>query len=351
MVPHTALDGLTNGIQWTYIDLEAQFAALSMHHDVSGPDLDEPVANATLALEGTSPVLTWGLDEELTAAIGFHPLGVNQVLYVGDPGFQVQYFAAPFDADALFAAWSSSGYERVEPVAGTDLWTIGPDGEFDFEHPIQNRLISTMNNLALIDEVIVATPTLASLQAVVEFIRSDGTSLLDEPGTGALVASLPNTIASAIAFQPAVLALPPIDLDDETLQVAERAAIRAEVGPMPPLQGAIAAVEAGAYLIESDWSESGTREETVRPDAGTVCLRLATSSPEDAAQALTVIEQRWEKLNSLMLQVPYAEIMEIIEGSTNGDVVELTFRQLRQPQAWRQMVQSRDLLPLAPDEQ
>jgi hypothetical protein len=185
----------------------------------------------------------------------------------------------------------------------------------------------------------------------VEFIRSDGTSLLDEPGTGALVASLPNTIASAIAFQPAVLALPLVDVDDETLQVAERAAIQAEVGPMPPLQGAIAAVEAGAYLIESDWSELGTREETVRPDAGTVCLRLATSSPEDAAQALTVIEQRWEKLNSLMLQVPYAEIMEIIEGSTNGDVVELTFRQLRQPQAWRQMVQSRDLLPLAPDEQ
>ncbi|HYJ13716.1 MAG TPA: hypothetical protein VEW66_08995, partial [Thermomicrobiales bacterium] len=292
MVPQTTLDELVNGIPWTYVDLAGQFAALSMHHDLAGPDQDEPIGNAALSLVGSSPILAWGLDEELIAAIGFHPLGLNQILYVGDPGSQVQLFAAPFDSKTLHAVWAESGYERVETFADFDVWTSGPEGEVDFEHPVQSRLISSMNNLALVDDVVIATPTLASLQGVLDFMQNGGDSLLVEPTTASLVASLPGTIASAIAFQPAALALQPLNVEAESLQVAEREAIRAELGPMPIVLSGISAVDAGAYLIESDWSQSGTREETVRPDAGTAYLRLATASSAEAAQALSVVEQR-----------------------------------------------------------
>ena len=351
MVPRATLDRIASGIPWTYVDLAAQFAALSMHHGLEGPDPGEPVANATLALAGTSPLLAFAMDEEFIAAIGFHPLGLNQFLHIGDPGSQVQLFTAPFDADGLATAWTASGYELVEAVSGIDLWTIGPESDISFDHPVQRRVISSMNNLALVGEVIVATPTLASLREVVEFMEGGGESLLDDPATGPLVATLPTTIASAIAIQPVALDVQPIMLDEAAIQVAERQAIEAEVGPMPPLRGVITAVEAGAFMIESDWSEAGTREETVRPDAGTAYLRLATASPTAAEQVLSVIERRWERLHSVHSDLMYAEIMEIVDGTIHGEVVELDLRQLRQPQAWQQMILSGDVLPLVPDEE
>jgi hypothetical protein len=350
MVPLTTLDDSANGIPWTYADLAGQFAALSMHHDLDGPDFDEPVGNATLALVGSSPLMAYGLIEELNAAIGFNPLGLSQILYVGDGGNQVQFFAAPFDAAVLHAAWLASGYERIETIADWDVWTIGPEGEVSFEHPVQGYLVTSMNNLVLVDDVVIATPTLARLQTVLEFIHNGGESLLAEAATGSLVDTLPDTIVSTIAVQPAALALQPFEADDDSMQVAERNAIQVEFGPMPPILGAIAAVGAGAYLIDSDWSISGTREETIRPDAGTAYLRLATSSPEDAAQALTIIEQRWARLHSVHSHLAYAEIMEIEYGTTRGNIVELTLRQMRHPQAWQSMLLSRDLLPLVPDE-
>jgi hypothetical protein len=349
MLPLTTIDSLPNGLAWTYVDLATQFSALSIQYSLEGTDAEQPIGNATLALAGSSPLLSYALDEELIAAIGFHPLGLDQILYAGGPGEQVQVFAAPFNPDVLASAWTASGYEPVETVNGVTIWTIGPDGEFDFQHPVQGRLVDTMNNLAIVDSAIIATPTLTALEAVLGYQEAGGESLLDDPATGSLVGTLPGTIAAALALHPNALTIDQTRVATEDLQQEELDSIRAEYGPMPSVLGAISAVEAGAFPIESDWSETGTREETVRPDAGTAFISLNTESPADADQALAVVEQRWTRLHSLLSHLTYDEILNLVSGSTSGSVVELEFRQMRSPQNWAQMPLSLDLLPFVPD--
>jgi hypothetical protein len=64
-----------------------------------------------------------------------------------------------------------------------------------------------------------------------------------------------------------------------------------------------------------------------------------------------VVERRWEQLNSLRVPQAYQEIMALTNGETDGSVVKLEFRQMLQPRSWQQLVLTRDLLPLMPDDE
>jgi hypothetical protein len=338
------------GTPWSYVNLAAQFDALGMQHGPAGPDFEnEPVANATFAFGASNSVFSFVMVEELIAAIGFQPLGMNQVLYAGAPGSQIELFRGNFDAGALVDAWTAAGYQPVETASGIPAWSSGPDGEFSPDHPVQRYLVGSMNNLAIVDDVLIATSRMPILESVLSFHQDGGESLMADPATGSLVATLPETVASAIALQPTALASTPFDLEEGALQEDELAAIAAEFGPMPPIQGVIAAVNAGAMLIDSDWGPNGTPVATPRPDAGTAEFRLQLGTAEEAEQARVVFTERWQRLNSLVSgALPYAEIMELSQSSTVDDIVELSFRLLRSPNSWIQMIMTRDVLPFVP---
>lgn len=104
----------------------------------------------------------------------------------------------------------------------------------------------------------------------------------------------------------------------------------AEVGTMPESEGMIVAVNAGA--VTADFYE----DQADIPDfkAGLAMMRLVMSSEDDAAQAIAVVEHRWQSMSSLYTQQPFTGIMEIDSTAVDGDVAEIDFVQVRSPKIW-----------------
>lgn len=351
MVPLSAVEAQTQGSFWAFSDFARQFQALGMTHGIDGPDTEnEPFVHATYALAAGGSIMSFAMVEDLWDLLGFRPFGLDQILYVGNPPNQLQLLRAPFDGEALVATWQTSGYEERVASTGESIWTIGPDREFSVENPIQQMLISEMNNLALVGDVIIACPTLVGVEQVLIHLAEGGASLLDEPNTGPLVATMPETTVSAMAVPASALAISPMAIDAIEAQADEIEAIRDEFGLMPPIQGLITGVNEGAIIVDSDWSPDGTPVATPRPDAGSSFWRVNAGTPEDAEQVLAIAEARWNSLQTLGTGAPYADYMEITGATVEGSLVEFDFRLLRSPQTWYQMIFQQDLLPLAPDD-
>lgn len=350
MVPLSLVESQTQGSFWTYSDIARQFESLGMTHSIDGPDTEnEPFVDATYALAAMGNLFTFAMDEELAAAIGFRVLGLDQMLYIGNPPNQVQLFRAPFDAEQLVAAWQESGYEERVSDTGVSIWTIGPDREISPDHPIQRKALSEMNNLALVGDVIVASPALEHVEQVLTHIASDGASLLDEPLTGPAIATLPETIVSAMAIPASALGISPFEIEAVDAQTDEIEAIRAEFGQMPPIQGLIAAVNEGAIIADSDWSPDGTPVATPRSDIGAAFWRMNAATPEDAEQIRAIVEARWNRLRSLATGLPYTDYMGITATRVVDSVAEIDFQMLTNPTFWLRLIYQRDVLPLAPD--
>ena len=351
MIPLTRVEEQSSNPLWTYVDIARQYTALGMAHSIDGPDMEnEPYLHATYAFMAASNLLLYAADEELPSLIGFHPLGLDQILYAGSPPNQIQLFRAPFDADALVATWQSAGYEERTAPTGESIWTIGPDQEFSPTHPIQRLLLATMNNLALVGDVLIAASDLATVKEVLGHLAEGGPSLLDEPITGPLVSTMPETTVSAVALTASALGISTFETEAIDAQADEIAAIRDEFGVMPAIQGMIAGVNEGAIIVDSDWSPNGTPVTTPRPDAGTAYWNLNAGTPEDAEQVLAIAEARWNRLDSITRSGPYADIMEITGTAIEGSLVEIDFRLLISPMVWYQPILHLDLLPIFPDD-
>lgn len=351
-VPATMIDREDgSSLHWYYSDIAQQFDVLDLQHDERGPAIDdEPWVPATLALALGSGAYRYVLVEEFIDAIGFQPLGMNQTLLVGDPPSQLTLFRGDLDPDLLSAVWEVSGYSEESTSSGMAYWTIGTDGEFEFDHPIQRVVFAAFNNLAILgDETLVCAPTSALLEDAIATFQSGESSAALDPVLGLSLSTLPGTTVSAMALTPGPVE-GPLNLDPE-IQEAINETIEesdAAVGAMPPIDGMIVGVLAGA--APADFYE----EQGITPDPevgqGIAVARLVMVSAADAEQALAVAEHRWNSMNSVVTNDPYTEIMEIVSTSVDGNIAEIDFRQLRSPNTWLNMVVQRDLLPLQANE-
>lgn len=277
--------------------------------------------------------------------IGFQPLGVDQTLLAGDPPTQLTLFRGGLDPDRLKVARTTSEYADEMSASGVAYWTIGPDGEFDVSNPVQRKMFAAFNNLAILGEdILVCAPTAALLErAIATWESGEGSAALD-PVLGLPLHTVPDTTVSAIAATPGMFE-PLSAQTPETQELIDES--NAAVGAMPPIEGMIVGVEAGAVAAEFYEGQRATPDPEV--GGGIALVRLVTTSASDAGQAMAVAGHRWNSMNSIRTTQPYTELMEIVSTEVKGAVAALDFRQLRSPNVWLNMVFGQDLLPFLVD--
>lgn len=335
-VPQAMLDaGEGSGVHWYYADLAQQFEAVGVPRTEQGPDEEnEAWLPALMTLATASSAFQFARNREFTEAIGFNPLGVDQALLVGDPPAQLTLFRGGLVPANLVIAWELSGYTMMSTSNGTTFWTIGIDGELDLEHPVQRAVIAAFNNLALEGNTLLCAPTQELLEAALATGAGDSSSAAQHPVFGASLRALPGTTVSAIALSTAAVGVSS-NVDPGEVAPLDDLITRsdAEVGPMPPYDGLLTAVAAGAVATEGGGG------------AGTAMIRIATGSSEDAEQAAGVVEYRWNEGASLLTGQPYTELMEITNLSVDDTVAMIDFEQMRTSRVWSDFFLSRDTLP------
>lgn len=339
-------------VGWYYADIARQFDTLGLHHDLDGPDFDnEPYIDAVLGLKPGAPTFDYALVEEFTSAIGFQPFGVDQSLYVGAPGRPFSLFKADFDVERLVAAWLDSGYEPVETASGVPAWTIGPEGEWDFDHPVQGFTFRQLNNVAIVGDILIYTSRMDLLERALAMAESGEASMASDPVFGPLAESLPETTVSAVSLPPIPPDLGFVVMSDEVREPIEAAFEEAleEFGSMPPSMGIVTAVSEGAVSLDWEWPlVDGTPVPNARENAGTAHIRLGMPSPEDAATAAEVAAGRWNSLRSLLTLMPYTDMAEVAAAEASGNVAMLDLVQLERARLWSHMFESKDVLPFVP---
>ena len=324
-----------SGVHWYYADLAQQFDALGVPRDEQGPNQEnEDWLPALMTLATASNAFQFARVPEFTDAIGFKPLGVDQTLLVGDPPTQLTLFRGGLVPANLVAAWELSGYTLMSTSSGTSFWSVGTDGELDLEHPVQRAVMATFNNVTLVGDILICAPTRELLEAALAAGEGSAPSAAEDPVFGAALRTLPETTVSAIALSAAAVGVSSdVDpgeagpLNDLILESTE------EVGPMPPYEGLVTAVAAGAVPTEGGGG------------AGTAMIRIVTGSAEEAEQAANVVEYRWTEGTSIVIGQPYTELMEITGLSVDDTVGVIDFEQMESSRVWNQLFLSRDTLP------
>jgi len=331
-------------LAWTYSDVEAQLESLGIPLAFGvGGAFPDGYLNAIFPLEPGSPIVTFGRVEDLLAAIGFDPLLVHQSLRAGAAPEFVTTFRGGIDLDALPEAWAASGYEPIETDGGTTIWSIGRDGEFGFDHPVQRTMLANLNNVAISGDTLVYATHFALVE---EALATEAAGGATDPGFGPAIDLLPGNTVSAIAVRPDLL-LADSMREGTTIDAIETqfAASDRAVGEMPSLRGMIFGITAGLSVQPADSGEPTPVPPDRDAGEGLVQALLVAGSRSDARRAVEVVEHRWTTWNAAAWPVPYADLMELTATSVEGGVAILTFVPLGSPGTWREMVARKDLLP------
>lgn len=341
LIPATTFDAPESaGLIWVFADVATQLASLGVELPGDFGALPDGYLNAVYPLAIGSSVYSYGMDEEFVEAIDFLPFAVHSTLFAGSPPAQVSLFRGGIDLSALPAAWIASGYAEME-TAGVTWWNLGEDGSLDFEHPIQRRVISALNNVAILDDVVVACGTIGSMEQVIKAWTGVEESLAGHADTQRALAGLKSGIVSAAGFNPVTYfaaTAPPPDLIAES---------DSAVGPMPELDAIVTGITAGFHAISNDGLDAVTTP-AVGLDASRVVIRLAAGSSAESADAAAVAAYRWQTAASLSTGQPLDELMPLVSAEVDDDVVVLTFEQATSPRAWFDIFLNQDTFAFAP---
>nr|MBA3275917.1 hypothetical protein [Chloroflexia bacterium] len=200
--------------------------------------------------------------------------------------------------------------------------------------PVQRAVMATFNNVTLVGDILICAPTQELLEEALAAGTGGAPSAAEDPVFGASLRTLPATTVSAIALSAAAVGFS-IDVDPGQAGPLNDLIVQsdAEVGSMPPYDGLLTAVDAGAVTTE------------VGGGAGTAMIRIVTGSGEDAEQAANVVEYRWTEGASLVSGQPYTDLMEITDLSVDDNVAMIDFELAENARVWSQLFISRDTLP------
>jgi len=335
-VPQAMLDRLDgSGVHWYYADLAQQFDAVGVTRTGEGPDgKNEAWLPALMTLATASNAFQVARLPEFTDAVGFKPLAVDQTLLVGDPPAQLTLFRGGFDAARLEAAWEGAGYTFMSTPDGTSFWSIGTEGEVEIDHPVQRLVFANFNNLTLVGDTLLCAPTRELLEAALATSAGETPSAAAHPVFGASLHTLPEKTVSAMALGAAAVGISsnadPGGAGSLNDLIAQS---NAEVGPMPPYDGLLTAVAAGAVTTEDGGA------------AGTAMIRIVAGSAEDAEQVTNVVEYRWNEGRPLLTSQPYTDLMTITGLSVVDSVAMIDFDLVRSSRVWSDLFLSRDTAP------
>lgn len=302
-------------------------------------------------------------DEELIEAIGFDPTDVNQILSSGSwPPETITLLRGGLNIDSLPQAWEASGYTQETTASGDTVWTIGPKGEIDESNLIQSRVFAEFNNVTILSGDIVAFgPTLEVIENVIITQTPGVHAALDNAGIAPLLLTLPDTVASLMAFdQPIMdydamvemfLANPNVRDEDAQSLTAEWEQLFAEsretVGSLPAYSGSLFGITSG-LVREGLLATPVTDGDDVQED-GHVLIRLAARTEEDAEQIARVVKWRWNHWLSQRTLRPYADLMTLTQATSERPIAIFDLEPIGNPAIWMTMLNSWDILPFVPD--
>jgi hypothetical protein len=274
------------------------------------------------------------------AAIGFQPLSVHSTLLAGAPPAQVSLFRGGIDLAALPDAWTASGYSEVE-YDGVTYWNLAEDGSADLENPIQRRVISALNNVAILDDVVVAAGMIEAMENLVATWTGAQESLAGHASTRRALAGIPQETVSALGINPVTFyanSVPPESVIAESDDA---------VGPMPALDAIVTGITPGFHVTADDGLDPAATPAVALEDSRIV-TRLATASEDDAATAATVAEYRWTTAASVRTGEPLNDLMPLESATTDNDVAVMQFTSTRSPRAWLEIFMVDDAFAFAP---
>jgi len=339
----------------TFADMGAQLAAV----DVAVPaSRDDPGYDRwTAATFGLVPPQDVGFSisiPEWRETFGWDGFIVSRSLEMGRPPGTVAVYAGSFDQTTIGAALTALEYAPVAIPGAAEAWSRSPEPDFDRTNDAARYALGRLNTVAFLpDGTMVTGGVLAGVAEVVATATGGAASLADEASVQHLLAAQSPPLVTAMLVSGGALAggvdpsiflpgagTPMPDLDDVAATAATEMAARAA---MPPVLLALLGRTAGGPLrtISSDLA-------TPAAPAGTPLaltrFTLLLASPEAAAQAVPVIEERLATGVSNASDRPWSELMSAwsVVAVPDAPVVVVEVETDR-PSLWYSLLFQRDL--------
>lgn len=331
-VPGGILDGELSVI-WN--DFERQIASM---RNVAPDATDDELAMMPLWSSGPE-LLTWAMMlEEFT---GYPISSVRQSMQEGQPPDVVMLVELNTDANSLVPFWESAGYEQRDNEDG-EFWTIGEEAEVDLQHPIQQSMLSRLNNVAIIgDNVLAYSPYSSLIARIMSTANGDSPNRIAELESN--ISNLPEDTVNAWMMDGTMvdfgLMIAPQAMTPEQLARIEDILAESDtaVGPMPVIRTLSVGVTAGAAFKE-EFHDSEARE----------FILLQTDGADMAEQAAEVIAWRYENMESLNTGEPHTELLPNLEIEVlSGEFVRVSVPLATPRIILSRMIQGRDVLLFA----
>lgn len=241
--------------------------------------------------------------------VGFGELEILQAMTSGVLPDSLQMVRLNVAASDLIPVWLEQGFEERQNDYGS-FWTIGEDAEFDLSHPVQQVLLSQFNNIAILDDRVIAfAPTSAVLADVMATAAGEQPNMLE--GLDPVVEALSDTAVSAWMIDGTYAAYSPQQgLTPEMMQQFEDLIAESNdaAGEMPVIR-----------TLCSGTTEGASRDESLHDDSSVAFMILEVEG--EATQAAAVIEWRLENFPSPINGRPYAEILGEVEIEAASETV------------------------------
>lgn len=294
----------------TWVDFQRQVTALGGSWSIS---TEERMRYLSTSQYGNlPPFMQYGA--VMGDVMGFDMINVTQAAASGRAPSIVQLVELDIDPMSLIAQWESVDYQHRENEYG-EFWTIGEDGEISLSHPVQQMMIASFNNIAILDDRrIAAAPRADLLEELMSAhdghienraaeLAPVGTGLPDD---GASLWILSGEIFMRVAEDAA--ASPSSSLLDRLAESDDA------VGPMPVLRTLGIGTTAGV-----------ARDIEHHVDDSSHFLILETDTANMAQQAADVVVWRVQNMVSEVTGQPYADLLGELETEViSPDVVRIS---------------------------
>lgn len=244
-------------------------------------------------------------------------------------------------AESLIPFWESAEYEMRENEFGT-FWTISETAAVDLGHPIQRSMLSSLNNIAILDDDVIAySQTSETLDRIMSTAAGESPTRIAE--LESILVGLPEDANSAWFLEGDLLLFEHMIVRQE-LSLEFFASVEemisdsdAAVGLMPPIATISVGLTAGGHPNET----------LHNPDIEESII-LETSQSGGAERAAEVITWRVENLPSFNTGEPYSELLPGLRVEVLDGALLRASRPLQDERAMlARMIQERDLLFLA----
>ncbi|MGH2559076.1 MAG: hypothetical protein ACRDJH_08430 [Thermomicrobiales bacterium] len=330
-------------------DVAAQLASVGARQSTALDDSAIAIwIPATQGIPIPNPARNHGGHAEFRARFGFDLIEIDQGLDVGEPPEMITFLRGRFEEDALRAAWSNAGHQRID-VDGQPVFSLAEDPEFSRDHPVQQLAQAQYNNVALLpDGTLVYAPTLDLLRSVIAVIHDTAPSLAARAEVASLLSTVEEPLGAAALLDGEVLSLPDsrseFDPRMNPEKIEQLRTLLEQSGQIPPVRIVLFGVTPGGPIRPPERPPRPTP--IPAGDPAIFVIRLLMADAAAAETAAETIPKRLQTLDSLVTEKPYSELVTLrrIEAMANPPVVMLDLDFVMPPHSWFRFVGDRDLL-------